>query len=336
MTSPNAEAAGLAVRRAVRECLVDLDPGDLVLVACSGGADSLALAAATADVAPSLGIRAGAVVVDHGLQPTSDVIADQAAQHCRRWQLDPVELVKVKVDLDFSGIGVEAAARKARHEAFANSALHHGAFAVLLAHTLDDQAETVLIRLTRGSGARSLSGMAAKQGLLRRPLLELRRDVVRSTVNESLVWEDPHNADDAFMRARVRHRVLPTMTDALGDSVVLGLARTAESLRTDADALDLWTEQAWAMFATEESGSTQLGVDDLVTVPSAIRTRLLLKAAVAAGVPAGSITRAHVLAMDSFVDTWHGQGALSLPGGITANRSGGKIVLSRLDPPGSS
>ncbi len=336
MTSPNADAAALSVRRAVRECLADLDTGDLVLVACSGGADSLALAAATAEVAPSLGIRAGAVVVDHGLQPTADVVADQAAQHCRRWQLDPVDVVKVKIDLDLSGIGVEAAARNARHQAFANSASHHGAVAVLLAHTLDDQAETVLIRLTRGSGARSLSGMAAKQGLLRRPLLELRRDVVRTTVDESLVWEDPHNKDDAFMRARVRHRVLPAMTDALGDPVVLGLARTAESLRADADALDLWTEQAWTTFATEESRSTQLSVDDLISVPVAIRTRLLLKAAVSAGVPPGSVTRAHILAMHAFVDGWHGQGALSLPGGITAQRRGGRIVLGPPNPPGSS
>jgi tRNA(Ile)-lysidine synthetase-like protein len=162
-----------AARTAVRAGLADLPRGARVLVALSGGPDSLALAAAAAFVAPRMGLRAGAVVVDHGLQAGSDDVARRVADVARELGLDPVRVERVDVRDD--GSGPEAAARAARYGALERVAASEGAQAVLLGHTRDDQAETVLLGLARGSGARSLSGMPRRRGLLRRPLLSLPR-----------------------------------------------------------------------------------------------------------------------------------------------------------------
>lgn len=234
-----------AARSAVRAALANLPAGSLVLVACSGGADSLALAAATAFVAPRAGLRAGAVVVDHRLQAGSGDVARAAADGCRELGLDPVEVRSV--DVDGPG-GPEAAARSARYAALEVAATATGAFAVLLGHTLDDQAETVLLGLGRGSGGRSLAGMAPVAGLWRRPLLGLRRrDTEAVCTALGLRWaQDPTNAPDGpwrradggpLRRSAVRHRVLPALTEALGPGVPEALARTARRLREDEDYL---------------------------------------------------------------------------------------------------
>ncbi len=234
-----------AARVAVRSALADLPAGALVLVACSGGADSLALAAATAFVAPRAGLRAGAVVVDHRIQPGSAQVADDAAATCRRLGLEPV-LVR-EVDADGAG-GPEAAARTARYSALREAAAETDAAAVLLGHTLDDQAETVLLGLSRGSGARSLAGMPPVDGLWRRPLLGLRRSETEASCTAlGLSWTtDPTNAPDGpwrradggpLRRAAVRHHVLPALAEALGPGVPEALARTADRLREDEDYL---------------------------------------------------------------------------------------------------
>ncbi|WP_129339874.1 tRNA lysidine(34) synthetase TilS, partial [Cellulomonas endophytica] len=244
MTGPHPAVA--AVRTAVRRGLADLPPGGLVLVACSGGADSLALAAATAFVAersrrrgPAPGLRAGAVVVDHGLQAGSAAVAARAAEACRGLGLDPVEVVAV----DVAPVGgPEGAARAARHAALADAAARHGAAAVLLGHTLDDQAEGVLLGLARGSGPRSLAGMPARRGVLRRPLLGLRRSQTAAACTALGLepWQDPTNAPGpgAPRRSRVRGEVLPVLEAVLGPGVVPALARSADASREAADALD--------------------------------------------------------------------------------------------------
>ncbi|WP_116949348.1 tRNA lysidine(34) synthetase TilS [Jiangella endophytica] len=235
----------LDVRRAVRTALADLTDGATVLVACSGGADSLSLAAATAWVAPRAGLRAGAVCVDHGLQTGSAERARSTAALLCGLGLDPV--VTVHVDASRGPDGPEGNARSARYAALTTAAARTGAAAVLLGHTLDDQAETVLLGLARGSGTRSLSGMAERSGPLRRPLLGLRREVVRAALPAGLTpWEDPHNEDDAYARARVRHRVLPVLEAELGPGVAQALARTAALARADADALDAAAADALA------------------------------------------------------------------------------------------
>jgi tRNA(Ile)-lysidine synthase len=151
--------------------------------------------------------------------------------------------------------GPEEAARTARLRALEAAAGRDGAVAVLLGHTLDDQAEQVLLGLARGSGARSLAGIPARRGIVVRPLLGLRRDVVRAACPRlpglDLPWHDPSNdaavpGAEALLRARVRGEVLPALVDVLGAAAVASLARSADLLREDADALDAWAERETA------------------------------------------------------------------------------------------
>ncbi len=312
-----------AQRTAVRACLGDVPPGATVLVACSGGQDSLALAAALAFVAPRAAWRAGAVVVDHGLQPGSAGVAERAAGQCRALGLGPVDVVGVRVA---AGGGPEAAARTARYVAVEAAAARHGAAAVLLGHTLDDQAETVLLRLARGSGARSLAGMPAVRGVLRRPFLGVRREDTRRACGALGLepWDDPTNGpapdDDGALPARSRLRaLLPALEEVLGPGVVPALARTADQLREDAEVLDAEAERLRAD-VTAPDGT--LDPDLLAAAPAALRRRALRAALVAAGVPAGTLGRSHVLAVDALVVGWHGQGEVGLPGGHVARRCG--------------
>jgi tRNA(Ile)-lysidine synthase len=312
-----------SVRLAVRRALADLEPGDLVLVAASGGADSLALAAAAAFEVPRLGLRAGAVTVDHGLQAGAGERARQVAEVLTGLGLDPVDVRAVQVG---SGGGPEAAARSARYAALAAAADEHGAAAVLLAHTRDDQAETVLLGLARGSGGRSLAGMAARSGRYRRPLLGLDRATVRSAADGLPVWDDPHNDDPSFARVRVRRAALPALEDALGPGIAAALARTAALLRADTDALDEWAERA----GTDVTGSDgSLDVEGLERLPVAVRSRVVRRAALAAGAPAGDLRAEHVEAVDALVTDWHGQGPLQLPGGLTVRRECGRLQIAR-------
>lgn len=324
-------------RRRVREALADVEPGATVLVACSGGADSLALAAALAFEAPRAAWRAGAVVVDHGLQEGSGAVAARAAQACRALGLDPVEVVAVAVTPDG---GPEAGARAARYAALEAAAERHGATAVLLGHTLDEQAESVLLGLARGSGARSLAGMADRRGLLRRPFLGVRRaGTERACAALGLEpWHDPTNgpADAGTaaegglpLRSRVRHDVLPVLEQVLGPGVAEALARTAEQLREDADALDTLAEALLAAARAGEQGEPAgPDVAVLAAAPTAVRRRAVRAFLLAAGVPAGSLSRAHVIAADALVVGWRGQGAVSLPGGIRVARGCGRLTLA--------
>jgi len=312
-----------AVRVAVRAALTELPGPGLVLVACSGGADSSALALAAAFEGPRLGLRVGAVTVDHGLQPGSAARAAALVDLLNARGLDPVTSVRVEVG---TAGGPEAAARSARYRALDAECDRVGALAVLLGHTLDDQAETVLLGLARGSGARSLAGMAASGGRYRRPLLGLDRATTRAAcAAEGLQpWADQHNADPAYARARVRAEALPTLERTLGPGVAAALARTADLLRADADALDGYATAATAA-ATGDDGALDVAV--LASLPAAVRTRVLRAAAVAAGAPAGALTANHVWAVDALVTRWHGQGRVDLPGGVGATRACDRVLL---------
>jgi tRNA(Ile)-lysidine synthase len=312
------------VRLAVREALEPLPAGELVLVACSGGPDSLALAAAVAFEAPRAGLRAGAVTVDHGLQDGSADHAAAVADALRGLGLGPVEVASVTVGTEG---GPEAAARDARYAGLDEAADRLGAIAILLGHTLDDQAETVLLGLSRGSGARSLAGMRSANGRYLRPLLGVPRATVRAACEAAdlTAWDDPHNSDPAFTRSRVRHDLLPTLERTLGPGVAAALARTADQLRADADALDDWSTWALEAALVPEGGLDVLALDVL---PSAVRRRVLRRAIVGAGSPAGAVGSAHVEAMDRFVTQWRGQGPTSLPGGIVGWRDGERLYLA--------
>ncbi|MFG1704845.1 tRNA lysidine(34) synthetase TilS [Nonomuraea sp. M3C6] len=316
------------VRRAVREALADIRRDALVLAACSGGADSLALAAALAFVAPRMGLRAGLLTVDHQLQPGSAERARQVAAIAKQLGLHPAEVLTVTVG---TAGGPEAAAREARYAALAEAADRLQAAAVLLGHTRDDQAETVLLGLARGSGVRSLSGMAAEAGRYRRPLLDLPRSTtVRACRAQGLTpWDDPHNEDLRYTRVRVRRNVLPVLEQELGPGVAEALARTARMAREDADALDQWTEKAYQNCALSDiGGSVTLAVPELEKLPDAVRRRVLRRAAIAAGAPSGALSATHVLAVDRLVTRWRGQKAVDLPGGLSAVRRYGTLILA--------
>lgn len=301
----------------------------LVLVACSGGADSMALASALAFEAPKLGIRAGGVTVDHGLQDGSDLRAAEVVSRLTALGLDPIESVAVDVGRDG---GPEAAARDARYGALDAVAERHGAAAILLGHTRDDQAETVLLGLARGSGIRSLSGMAAVSGgpgadrRYRRPFLHIDRQTARKAcmVQSLPVWDDPHNTDPAYTRSRLRHEGLPALEKALGKGVVEALARTAQLSRDDADALDHWAAQAEA---SVRDAAGLLECAKLYALPPAVRRRIVRRAAIEAGAPAGALFARHLEEVDRLITGWRGQGAINLPGKVVAQRQGGRLVI---------
>lgn len=304
-------SAVAAVRAAVRAALGD--DRTPVLVACSGGADSIALAAATAFVAPRLGLCAGMITVDHGLQPGSAERARRVAAWGFELGLDPVQAATVTVAA--SG-GPEAAARDARYAALDAAAETLDA-RLLLGHTLDDQAETVLLGLGRGSGPRSLAGMRPAAGRRLRPLLAVRRATTRQACADLdlPVWDDPHNTDPAFRRARLRHEALPVLEDVLGGGVAEALARTATLLRADLDALDAGAA-GYPVDAT-------LDVGPLADLPAALRSRVLRRWATAAG--AGPLSAERTAALDTLVTDWRGQGPIELPGGVRVRRASGTL-----------
>ncbi|KAB1648457.1 tRNA lysidine(34) synthetase TilS [Pseudoclavibacter endophyticus] len=287
--------------------------GPLVLIALSGGPDSLALAAGTAFEAPRAGMRAGAVIIDHGLQDGSDEIAARAAGQARELGLEPVMVVRVSVDE--TGDGPEAAARVTRYEAIEATRQQLGADAVLLGHTLDDQAETVLLGLARGSGGKSLHGMAAETGSLLRPLLGIRRaDTLQACLDQGLEpWNDPHNDDPKYTRSRVRHAVLPMLERELGPGISEALARTATTLREDSETLDdLAHEWAREVVSTDADGRIALDVGGIVTQPPALRQRICrIVAEQGFGV---SLSRRHTMAVTALATEYRGQGAIDLPG----------------------
>jgi tRNA(Ile)-lysidine synthase len=324
------------VRLAVRRCLsgAGLAPGDLVLAACSGGADSLALASALAFEAPRLGLRGGGATVDHGLQDGSDEQARRAAKALKGMGLQPADSVTAAV-ARAGGPGYpgpEAAAREARYAALHRAASACGAAAVLLGHTLDDQAETVLLGLARGSGARSLAGMPERTGPFLRPLLRISRATTRAAcaAQDLEPWDDPQNADPGFARARVRHRLLPALEAELGPGVAEALARSARLLRADADFLDALAKSELERIAPPGSGHS-LPLDALAALPEAIRSRVLRNAAMAAGCPPGALSARHVAGLEALVTGWRGQRWTDLPGGVRAWRRYGKLQFGSGD-----
>ena len=301
--------ATLAVVQAVDAALTPADAR--LLVACSGGADSLALAAATRQVAERRGLPCAAAVVDHGLQAGSDRVAAGAAAALRGLGLADVVVLPVTVA---AAGGTEAAARDARYAALRSAAGNPPA-TVLLGHTRDDQAETVLLGLARGSGPRSLAGMAVRSAGLLRPLLDLPRTTTEQACAELGLqpWSDPHNDDPRFARVRVRRQVLPVLEEALGPGVAAALARTARLARDDADLLD-------ALAAEAHPGTSTVDCAELAALPAALRSRLLRRWLAERG--AQDVGADHVRAVEALVLAWRGQRGVDLPGGTVARREG--------------
>lgn len=312
-------------RRVVRNALAHFEPGDRILLAVSGGADSLLLAAATNLEASKIGIALSALVVDHQLQNGSGEVALGAQKKLIKLGITEAKISQVEVVGNVGNGGMEAAARRARYEALDAEADRIGAVAIFLGHTEDDLAETVLLGLARGSGTRSLSGMAFHVGRYVRPFLELTRAQVLSACKESGIefWSDPHNEELSFARVRVRNEILPKMEKEIGPGISKALARTSRILREDADALDLIAGDIFASLADP----TQIPIELISELPIAVRKRVIKRAIEAMGAP--TISAEQILEVEALVAAWKGQGAVALAGGITARRDSGRLTLSK-------
>lgn len=304
----------VALRSAVRAKLENFSAGDVILVAVSGGADSLALAEAAKLEGEKLALKVIGVTVDHQLQSGSDLQAEKVVK-----QLSiPCIVEKVSVEITD---GLEASARRARYSALEKCAAENSAVAILLGHTKDDQAETVLLGLARGSGARSLSGMASANGIYLRPFLEITRAQTVAACKELKLepWNDPHNEDETFLRVKARKKVLPMMESELGPGIREALVRSAQLLRDDADALDLLANEFW-------QSDRSLEVAPLAALPRAIRTRVLRLALFESGV--SQLSAEQVAQVEALISNWKGQGEVSLPAGVKVSRISGRLTLS--------
>ena len=281
-------------------------------VALSGGPDSLALTAVAASMKPTT-----ALIVDHRLQPGSGLVAATARDQATA--LGCVDAQVLCVEVGTAG-GPEAAARTARYRALDGA---RGDAPVLLAHTLDDQAETVLLGLGRGSGARSIAGMRPCDPPWYRPLLGVRRSVTHAACAELGItpWQDPHNADRRFTRSRLRTEVLPLLEDVLGGGVAEALARTGTALREDTAALDELAQRALADVGAGEG----LDTARLAALPDAIRRRVIRGWLLAFG--AGNLTDKQIRGVDSLVTAWRGQGGVAV-GSPLRNR---RLIAGRRD-----
>jgi tRNA(Ile)-lysidine synthase len=313
----------VAIRSAVRSALTQCAAGDLILVAVSGGADSLALAYALSLEAPKLAVRIEGVSVDHQLQSQSSVQAEKVVKALAKMGIEKTHVIKVDVDIID---GLEASARRARYAALDARAKQSGATFIFLGHTRDDQSESVLLGLARGSGARSLSAMALQNGKYLRPLLSITREQTLGACAEAQLepWDDPHNADKSFTRVRVREEVIPVLEKNLGPGVSAALARSASLLRDDADALDQLAEEE-----ITRHDEMSLDISRLEKLPKAIRTRVLRIAIYGAGAPPGSLSADHIAPIEALITEWSGQGPSDLPGGVRVSRISGRLSLSR-------
>ena len=306
------------IRKAVKPWIAD--SSQTILFGCSGGADSMALALALFLEANQTKVIP--VVVDHGLQNGSAQITSQTISKLKEIGYTQVETAVAQVKITD---GLEASARRARYQIFNQFIDTYRPKYFLLAHTLNDQAETVLLGLARGSGARSLSGMAVENNIYVRPLLKISRQTTVAACHEGgiEIWSDPHNDDLRFSRVRTRKNVLPNLEENLGPGITEALVRSADLLRDDADALDSFALEYFA-----QTDSLNLSVNELERLPRAIRTRVLRLAIYQAGAPAGSLSAEHINSAEALISDWHGQKELSLPGDVKLLRNSGRIILS--------
>ena len=315
---------GPATLAAVQAVDAALNQQDVQIVtACSGGADSLALAFAARYVATRRDLKYAAVIIDHGLQQGSADIAARVRDQLDRLGYHDVTITAVQVDRS-AAAGLEAAAREARYRALDTEARARSA-TLMLGHTLDDQAETVLLGLARGSGSRSLAGMASRAGHFVRPFLGIRRATTEQVCAELGLnpWQDPHNADRRFTRVRVRETLLPTLEAELGPGVAEALARTAELVRDDNELLDRLATEASRIEGM--GGTDTLDCAALQAQPPALRRRIIRLWLLTHGL--GDLSLRHISAVESLVIDWHGQKAIQIPG-ATVTRTAGRLRVS--------
>jgi tRNA(Ile)-lysidine synthase len=297
-------------------------PGQKLLIAVSGGADSMALASATLFESKKLQLQIATVTIDHGLQKASAKVTEQTLEKLQKIGLTETWSKKVKVGTKG---GPEAAARAARYEALESIRVESKSDFIVLGHTANDQAETVLLGLTRGSGAKSLSGMSVRSERLLRPLLSIERKTTEQFCKDEKIspWQDPQNKDLKFLRVRIRKVVLPFLEKQLGNGIFSNLIRTSSQLQEDDQYLGQVAAKAFKKVAKAGSNSLSLSQPDLVKLPDAIRNRVIKSAIDYFEVES---SRVHVLAVVDLVLNWHGQKPLTLPG-VRVERKGKTITL---------
>lgn len=286
-----------------QEWQVDSNHDSPIMVAVSGGADSLALAVLAAETQRVTGIPFGAIVLDHRLQEVTALVAQLTGRICTTLGLAPV----VIDDLDISerGEGLEAAARQARYDAFVRAAHSAEAAGILTAHTANDQAEQVLLGLARGSGLRSIAGIRSQRHhtlkgyepvRIGRPLLGLTRDDTEKICSWAglAYFDDPMNLDQSVARIRVRENLLPAFVDAqtgLGTGVFAGLVRSAALAADDAEVLESLAEDTYQELADEQDDRTYFPLPQLQGLKPAILRRVMAMAVQRFGAPQPSAER---------------------------------------------
>ncbi len=315
------------VRRAVRDSWtnLNLDKGSTIAVACSGGADSLALASAALFEGNRAEIKVIAVIVNHNLQEGSMEVALRTKGVLTEIGFDIVEIMDVVVQQN--SLGMEAAARNARYGALTEFANKHSAFVTMLGHTLDDQAETVLLGLARGSGAKSIAGMPtlSPDGKYLRPLLGItRKETVSYCEDLGLdYWSDPQNLDTKFSRVKVRLNVLPVLEAELGPGIASALSRTAEILQDDLEYLEAQAAEAFSSVAKTTNNSVVIDTEGLENLPKALATRVIHKSLSLLGTEPAKVQIDSVMEL---VTNWHGQKPLTLPS-VRVERKSKEIIL---------
>jgi len=302
---------------------------DRVLIALSGGADSVALSWVLWKLqARSAWQVAGCVHVNHGLR---GVASDEDEGFCRQlvarlgW---PLEVVRVDLSTRPQGRSPEAAARAARYEAFAQAAAALGATVIATAHTMDDQAETVLLRLLRGAGSRGLSGIRMRRGVIRRPLLECTRADVGAYLERlgETFREDASNRDESIPRNRVRRRVLPVLSE-FSPGAVRALARCAALAADDEAYLSRVAGEALAAVSRPATGEVMyLDAARLSALPPAL-SRRVIRDALTHAVPSIALTGRHLEAVGRLAASPRPTGRLDLPG-LVVHRRGGLLDVS--------
>ncbi len=293
--------------------------GGSVLLAVSGGADSCALLVGTALVRESLRLRVEVATLDHGLRPEARREVEAVARLSARWSL-PCHARELLLT---PGAGLEARAREARYAALEALRREQGLRVVATAHTASDQAETLLMRLMRGTALRGAAGIHLARPFLVRPLLEHTREQVESFLAEQGVdfVVDPMNADPSFFRTRVRQDVVPRLSRAAGFCVVPRLAAFARLAAEDEALLDGLAQEAWHRLRLEDGSVDAVGLRALVPP---LRRRVLVRLLTGAGaeVDDASLARALRAVEQGGTEGLRGGGT---PGALELRAAGGRV-----------
>ncbi|HEY3191116.1 MAG TPA: tRNA lysidine(34) synthetase TilS, partial [Solirubrobacteraceae bacterium] len=255
--------------------------GETVLVAVSGGADSVALLHLLLTLSPELALRLHVLHVDHGLRPDSHRDAAFVGQLAARLGV-PAEVARVTVP---PGGSLEAAARAERYAALDAHARRIGADRIAVGHTVDDQAETVLMRMMAGAGVRGLAGIPAMRGRVIRPLIATRRaDLVALLQAAGLSWiEDPSNRDPRFLRNRIRHELMPVLSASYRPDIVTTLERIARLCRNTVEAIERVASRELDRLAIADDDAIVLAHDALAGLPAQVAAEVLRQAAARLG-----------------------------------------------------